>query len=163
MIADGWTYSQWVVGNSRMRAVDPNWPAQGSTIRHSIGVWPLVINDETIVEESVPLEKLVLHAKGRPFGGCPSHLAAQRHSRGCRVTMEEYPVSGAGALMPSRLWDLAAWPRNRETLWRLGAIAQRLKPTELSSERLTASSSAACDRRRCACRPDTRYVSGPCP
>ena len=23
VIADGWTYSQWVVGNTRMRAVDP--------------------------------------------------------------------------------------------------------------------------------------------
>ena len=63
-MADGWTYSQWVVGNSRMRAVDPNWPAVGSTIRHSIGVWPLAIDDETVVEKSVPLEKLVLHAKG---------------------------------------------------------------------------------------------------
>ena len=63
-MADGWTYSQWVVGNSRMRAVDPNWPAVGSTIRHSIGVWPLTIDDETVVEESVPQEKLVLHAKG---------------------------------------------------------------------------------------------------
>ena len=29
-MADGWTYSQWVVGNSRMRAVDPNWPEVGS-------------------------------------------------------------------------------------------------------------------------------------
>ena len=27
VIADGWTYSQWVVGNSRMRAVDADWPA----------------------------------------------------------------------------------------------------------------------------------------
>ena len=28
VVADGWTYSQWVVvGNSRMRAVEPNWPA----------------------------------------------------------------------------------------------------------------------------------------
>src|SRR5215218_11451823 len=68
VIADGWTYSQWVVGNSRMRAVDPNWPEVGATIRHSIGVWPLVIDDETVVEESVPQEKLVLHAKGQ-LGG----------------------------------------------------------------------------------------------
>ena len=40
---------------------------------------------------------------------------------GCRVVMEEYPVSGPGAILPSRLSDLAAWPRNRETLWRLGS------------------------------------------
>ncbi|MFY9920606.1 MAG: SRPBCC family protein [Mycobacterium sp.] len=132
VMADGWTYSQWVVGNSRMRAVDPNWPAPGSTIRHSIGIWPLVVNDETVVEESVPLEKLVLHAKGWPFGGARVILRLSDIPDGCRVVMEEYPVSGPGAVLPSRLSDLAAWPRNRETLWRLGALAQRLKPTELS-------------------------------
>jgi hypothetical protein len=133
VIADGWTYSQWVVGNSRMRAVDPNWPAVGSTIRHSIGVWPLVINDESIVEESVPQEKLVLHAKGQ-FGGARVVLRLQDIPEGCRVTMEEYPVSGLGAVVPAKLGDLASWPRNRETLWRLGAIAERLKPSELSSD-----------------------------
>ena len=131
MIADGWTYSQWVVGNSRMRAVDPNWPATGSTIRHSIGVWPLVINDETTVEKCVPQEELVLHAKGQ-LGGARVILRLSDIPDGCRVVMEEYAVSGVGALLPSRLSDIAAWPRNRESLWRLGALAQRLKPTELS-------------------------------
>jgi hypothetical protein len=131
VIADGWTYSQWVVGNSRMRAVDPTWPAVASTIRHSIGVWPLVINDETVVEECVPQEKLVLHAKGQ-LGGARVILRLSDIPNGCRVTMEEYPVSGVGALLPSQLSDLAAWPRNRESLWRLGALAQRLKPTELT-------------------------------
>src|SRR3954449_367359 len=68
VIADGWTYSQWVVGNSRMRAVDPEWPAPGTTIRHSIGIWPLVINDETLVEKCEPRSEIVLLAKGRPLG-----------------------------------------------------------------------------------------------
>ena len=57
VIADGWTYSQWVVGNSRMRAVDPNWPQPGSTLHHSIGVWPAVINDSTVVESCTPEEE----------------------------------------------------------------------------------------------------------
>jgi len=131
-MADGWTYSQWVVGNSRMRAVDPDWPAVGSSIRHSIGVWPLVIDDETAVEESVPLEKLVLHAKGRPFGGARVILRLSDIPDGCRVEMEEYPVSGPAAILPNRMSDMAAWPRNRETLWRLAAVAEGMKPSELS-------------------------------
>jgi hypothetical protein len=131
-MADGWTYSQWVVGNSRMRAVDPTWPAPGSRICHSIGVWPVLLNDETVVEKSVPSEELVLHAKGRPFGGARVILRLSDIPGGCRVTMEEYPVSGPAAMMPNRLSDLAAWPRNRESLRRLGALAQRLKPTDVS-------------------------------
>src|SRR5579875_1240477 len=67
VLADGWTYSQWVVGNSRIRAVDENWPAPGSTIHHTIGVWPLAINDETVVERCTPLEELVLLAKLTPL------------------------------------------------------------------------------------------------
>ena len=37
VLANGWTYSGWVVGNSRIRAVDSNWPAPGTRILHSIG------------------------------------------------------------------------------------------------------------------------------
>ena len=132
VMADGWTYSQWVVGNSRMRAVDPDWPAPGSTIRHSIGIWPLVISDETVAEKAEPLEELVLHAKGWLFGGARVILRLSDIPDGCRVEMEELPASGPASLLPSRLADIAAWPRNRETLWRLGALAQRLKPAELS-------------------------------
>lgn len=133
-MADGWTYSQWVVGNSRMRAVDANWPAPGSQICHSIGVWPLLLNDVTVVEKSVPPEELVLHAKGRPFGGARIVLRLSDIPDGCRVEMQEFPVSGPAALMPNRLSDIAVYPRNRETLWRLGALAERLKPTELSDD-----------------------------
>ena len=68
VIADGWTYSQWVVGNSRMRAVDAHWPQVGATIRHSVGIWPLVLDDVTVVQECRPLQQLVLIAKGRPLG-----------------------------------------------------------------------------------------------
>ncbi|MDO3637386.1 SRPBCC family protein [Mycolicibacterium arseniciresistens] len=130
VLADGWTYSQWVVGNSRMRAVDPNWPGPGSRIHHSIGVWPAVLDDETVVEKAVPTQELVLHAKGRPFGGARVILKLSDTPDGCRVQMEEYPISGLGKLMPDKLSDMAAWPRNRESLRRLAFIAERRASAE---------------------------------
>ncbi len=48
----------------------------GSTIRHSIGVWPVVINDETVVEHCLPGQDLVLLAKLAVRGG--AHHAAPR-------------------------------------------------------------------------------------
>ena len=66
VLANGWTYSGWVVGNSRIRAVDSTWPAPGTRILHSIGTWPAVIDDETVVQSWVPGEELVLLAKVRP-------------------------------------------------------------------------------------------------
>lgn len=125
VIADGWTYSQWVVGNSRMRAVDPDWPAPGSTIHHSIGVWPVLLDDETVVEEATPPARLVLHAKGRPFGGARIILDLTDIPNGCRVSMQEFPISGIGKFMPERLADVAVWPRNNETLRRLAFLAER--------------------------------------
>jgi uncharacterized protein YndB with AHSA1/START domain len=126
VIADGWTYSQWVVGNSRMRAVDPQWPAKGSTIHHSIGVWPLLVDDITVVEECVPLQELVLLAKGRPFGKARITMRLfDVEGGGCRIEMAEVPVGAPLGWVPNRLALAAAIPRNRECTWRLAAIAER--------------------------------------
>jgi uncharacterized protein YndB with AHSA1/START domain len=127
VIADGWTYSQWVVGNTRMRAVDPSWPAAGSTIHHTIGIWPVVLNDETEVESSNPTEELVLLAKGRPFGKARITLRLTDTEEGCCVEMAEVPVGGPLNLVPRRLALAAAYPRNRECLARLAALAERRK------------------------------------
>jgi hypothetical protein len=126
VIADGWTYSQWVVGNSRMRGVDPQWPAEGSTISHSIGVWPLLLDDLTVVEDCQPLEQLVLLAKGRPFGKARITLRLfDIDGGGCRIEMAEVPVGAPMGWVPNRLALAAAVPRNRECTRRLAAIAER--------------------------------------
>lgn len=126
MLADGWTYSQWVVGNSRMRAVDPDWPQPGSTIHHSIGVWPAVINDSTVVESCTPEDELVLIANGRPFG--KARITLRLHDTdggGCVIEMAEVPVSAPMKWLPDSVALAGVFPRNRETTWRLAAIAER--------------------------------------
>lgn len=52
VMSDGWLYPVWVVGAARMREVDDHWPAVGSWLHHSVGIWPLLINDNT--ESSSP-------------------------------------------------------------------------------------------------------------
>jgi hypothetical protein len=131
VIADGWTYSQWVVGNSRMRAVDPRWPAPGSTIRHSIGIWPLVIDDVTVSEACTPLEELVMLAKGRPFGAARITMRLFDIGGGCRIEMAEVPVSAPMSWLPDRVALMAALPRNRECTWRLAALAERRQPDDV--------------------------------
>ena len=130
VLANGWTYSQWVVGNTRMRAVDPRWPEPGSKIHHTIGVWPIVLNDETEVESATPLEELVLLAKGRPFGGARVTLRLYDIPDGCRIEMAEVPVGGPLNLVPRRVGLALAYPRNRECLRRLAALAERRKEHE---------------------------------
>src|ERR1043165_7866722 len=45
VLADGWLYPLWVVGASRMREVDDEWPEPGARLHHSVGTWPLLIDD----------------------------------------------------------------------------------------------------------------------
>ena len=125
VLADGWTYSQWVVGNGRMRAVDADWPAPGSKIHHTIGVWPLIINDETVVEACTPRRELVLLARVRLFGRARITVRLKPSPTGCRIEMSEVPVGGPLSLVPQRLALAAVWPRNRECTWRLAAHAER--------------------------------------
>ena len=68
VIADGWLYSGWVVGTSRIRAVDDQWPAEGARLHHSVGGWPLVIDDSTQVTAVEPGRRLEVIARGWPMG-----------------------------------------------------------------------------------------------
>jgi Polyketide cyclase / dehydrase and lipid transport len=130
IIADGWTYSQWVVGNSRMRAVDADWPAVGSRIQHSIGVWPFLINDVTEVLECRPQEELVLLANTRPFGRARISLRlSDTPDGGCRIEMAEVLVGAPLGWLPNQLISVAVTPRNRECTLRLSAIAERRTTT----------------------------------
>lgn len=85
----------------------------------------MVLNDETEVESSTSLEELVLLAKGRPFGGARIVLRMFDIENGCRIEMAEVPVGGPLSLIPRRLALALAWPRNRQCLMRLSALAER--------------------------------------
>ena len=64
-LADGWLYAGWVVGESRVRSVDLAWPAVAGRIQHSFGLWPIVIDDESMVLDNsglYPARMLLLQA-----------------------------------------------------------------------------------------------------
>ena len=68
VLADGWLYPLWVVGASRMREVDDGWPAVGTQLHHSVGSWPVLIDDTTEVLEASAGSTLVLRARAWPVG-----------------------------------------------------------------------------------------------
>ncbi|MFJ4220279.1 SRPBCC family protein [Curtobacterium luteum] len=120
---DGWLYTTWVVGASRMRGEDPGWPAVGSRIHHSFGVWPIVIDDTTTVEVWDPPRAMTIRPKGWPIGEARVELTVEEHRRGCKVTIVENAIAGPGSYVPDVLMQPAIWARNHETLRRLGWVA----------------------------------------
>lgn len=125
ILNDGWTYSSWVVGTSHIRAVDANWPAQGSRIHHASGAWPAVVRDETVVEEIEPGRRLVLTARAWPFGEARVVLELAPEGTATRVTMTETPASGPGKWIDNPVNEAILARRIAETLARLAALVER--------------------------------------
>jgi hypothetical protein len=124
VLADGWLYASWVVGASRMRAVDPEWPAQGAMLHHSQGAWPVLIDDVTVVKSSAPGRELVLHGKARPLGEVAIRVQLEPRPAGCLVVLEEDAVGGPMTLIPAPLRAALIHPRNTEALRRLAYLAE---------------------------------------
>jgi hypothetical protein len=124
LLADGWLYPLWVVGATRMREVDDHWPSPGAKLHHSVGLWPLLIDDTTEVQESVPEQLLHLRARGWPVGEAEVVLRLRRAGSRTEVAIEETLVSGPARLVPTAVGDPVLKWRNSETLRRLAFLAE---------------------------------------
>jgi hypothetical protein len=100
LLADPWTYADWVVGSDRIREADANWPAVGSEFKHVVGVWPLKSHDHSWVEAVEEPKHLRLRVKARPF------ITA-------RVWLDLKP-GGAGTVL--EMYEDAADPLSRAAL-----------------------------------------------
>jgi hypothetical protein len=125
VLSDPERYAGWVVGATKTRTIDPEWPQPGSRFAHRQGAGPLHIEDITVVRElDAAPNRIVLEAKIRPLLTAQVTLTLDSLSRGTLVTMEEVPTGGP----VSRLGRLLEGPlhvRNRRALRRLeGQLAE---------------------------------------
>ncbi len=124
VLTDGWLYPLWVVGATRMRAVDANWPEVGSKIHHSVGVWPAVLDDDTEVLECDPGRFLRLRARGWPLGEAEVAIRLTAQGAGTLVAIDEEAVSGPGSYLPGPVKAVSIKIRNVESLRRLAFLAE---------------------------------------
>lgn len=125
VLADGWLYPLWVVGATRMREVDAHWPEVGAKLHHSVGSWPLVLDDETEVLEVTPGSSLKLRARARPSGDAHVSIRLEQVGAETRVVIEEDAVAGPALLVPKPVRELGIGWRNTEALRRLAYLAER--------------------------------------
>jgi uncharacterized protein YndB with AHSA1/START domain len=125
VLADGWSYTNWVVGASHMRAVDDSWPEPGSRLHHATGLWPLLVRDETQVENVEPDRRIALVVRGRPLGEARVVIELESDDGGTRVTLAEQPVAGPAKWLESPPMHAVLAKRNEESLARLAALVER--------------------------------------
>ncbi|MGI5191858.1 SRPBCC family protein [Promicromonospora sp. CA-289599] len=131
VLADGWSYSTWVVGAARIRAVDPTWPEPGTHIQHSVGLWPALLDDETVVRAWDPERSIELQARGWPAGEARVLIEVMPVGVGCLIRITEDADKGPGVLVPRPVRKAVIRPRNAEALRRLALIAERQAPEQL--------------------------------
>jgi hypothetical protein len=125
VLGNGWLYPAWVVGASRVRSVEAAWPGPGAVMHHSVGVWPVVLDDTTTMTAWAPPHHAALRARGWPLGEADVTLDIRSHDKGSIVRMGEDAAQGPGILIPRPLRALMIRIRNRETLRRLAWHAER--------------------------------------
>lgn len=124
ILADGWLYPLFVVGASRMREVDEGWPAPGTQLHHSVGSWPVLLDDATEVLSCEPPHMIRLAARAWPSGAAEVTFTLEALGDRTRIVLEEDAVSGPGALLPSPARQPLLHWRNSETLTRLALLAE---------------------------------------
>jgi uncharacterized protein YndB with AHSA1/START domain len=125
ILTDGWTYAAWVVGACRVRDVEEGFPQPGHSLHHSVGIWPLVIDDSTTVLQYEPLRFLQLRVRAWPTGEGQVEFVATDRDGNCHLVMREQAVKGPAAAVPESLTDPILHARNYETLRRLALLAER--------------------------------------
>lgn len=124
VLGDGWLYPSWVVGASRMREVDEAWPSAGARLHHSVGVWPVLIDDSTVVEAFDPPRRIVMKARGWPLGEARVTIDVKARGDGSVVRIQEEAVAGPAKYVPAPVMDVLLRWRNAETLHRLAYLAE---------------------------------------
>lgn len=126
ILANGWSYSDWVVGTAHIRAVDATWPATGSDLHYDVGPWPASRKEFTRVLQVKAGARLVLAARLWPAGQVTVEIVLTgMPDGGTRVELTETPAHGPIKWLHNPLQNIMLAKRNQASLARLTDLARR--------------------------------------
>ena len=112
------------MGTVKIRDVESGWPEVGRKLHHAVGVWPLLLQDETEVVACETQQRLQLQARGWPLGEATVEVLLEPDGERTLVQLHEQPTHGPGALLHNRVLDKLVDKRNEETLDRLRRLVE---------------------------------------
>ena len=124
VLDDPASYAHWVVGASRTRGADSDWPRPGSRFHHTQGAFGIGLPDNTEIVSRTRPRTLVLEARIRPFAVNKVELRLFPKGSGTKVVMVEYPTGGIARKVDNPLIHIALKLRNVESLRRLKKLAE---------------------------------------
>jgi hypothetical protein len=129
VLSNGWSYSDWVVGTSHIREVDPHWPQLGARLHHKAGPWPVSLWDSSQVLAMEESRRLCLNARLWPLGEAVVDIRlAPSGENATRVTLQEDFEQGPLRWVQNKMNDLILHRRNVESLRRLADLVEHGRP-----------------------------------
>ncbi len=126
-LIDPTTYPRWLIGAQKIRNVDDTWPAVDAAFHHRVGVWPVLVDDKSIIREIRPQELLVLEVRATPLVRARVRFCLSPTADGARtfLEMEEEPMYRFLGNLVRPVLDPLTHLRNARSLQRLDGIVSR--------------------------------------
>ena len=128
VLADGSAYAEWVVGTREIRAVDEGWPAVGTSLHYTIGVWPLELRGRTTVRAVEPNRRLGLEADAGLIGTARIVIDLVPWGDETVVELDESPLRGAGYRLHNAVSDAFLLLRGRPMVANLARLVEARHP-----------------------------------
>jgi hypothetical protein len=128
VLSDPRSFARWVVGSRKIRGADPEWPAEGTSFDHSVGLGPFTLADCTSVKRSERPRLLTLLVRARPLTQAVVTLQMRRAAAGTLVEMDEHPADRRSRIFFNAFTQPLIRLRNAESLRRLKALAEGSEP-----------------------------------
>jgi uncharacterized protein YndB with AHSA1/START domain len=124
VLADGFSYAQWVPGTREIRAVDEGWPRVGTSLHYTVAVGPFRLRGSTTVRRAEPGRQLGLEADGGPLGTARISIDLLDWGEDTVVVLDEHPLRGPGYRWHNALSDAFLLVRGRPMVHRLGRLVE---------------------------------------
>ena len=124
VLADPYSYSEWVLGTKEIDSADPDWPAATSAFQYVAGLGPFRFGSKTVVREVDRPRRLEMEADARILAARVA-ISVRAWGDGSLVVLEEHWIRGPYLLLDNPLIDLALNIRNRMMVRNLAALVER--------------------------------------
>ncbi len=127
VLLDPQAYSEWVVGAYKVRDVDAEWPAKGSSFHHQLARSGGGVKDKTTIVDLERPRLIKLKAFARPVGAVDITLRVESLGSDSLIVMDETAAEDSKLRKIKPVLELFTYLRNVEALRRLARIAERRK------------------------------------
>lgn len=121
VLADPFSYSEWVFGTRRITAADPAWPARSSSFGYEAGFGPFRFSGRSTVREVEPPIHLEIEADARLIAARVV-MPVKPWGEHALAVVEEHWIRGPSVLLDNPVIDLALNLRNRWMVRNLASV-----------------------------------------